>query len=61
MEQRLNMPKLAPEAYKAMIALDTTMSSFFLNNTQKELIKIRASQINGCAFCLDMHTKDALQ
>ncbi|SKC09203.1 alkylhydroperoxidase AhpD family core domain-containing protein [Soonwooa buanensis] len=61
MSQRLNMARLAPEAYKAMIALDATMSTFFLNNTQKELIKIRASQINACAFCLDMHTKDALK
>nr|WP_312322488.1 hypothetical protein [Soonwooa sp.] len=43
MKQRLNMPTVAPAAYKAMIALDATMSTFFLNNTQKELIKIRAS------------------
>lgn len=61
MKQRLNMPTANPTAYKAMIALDATMGSSFLNNTQKELIKIHASQINGCAFCIDMHTKDALK
>ena len=61
MSQRLNMAKSAPEAYKAMIALDATMGASSLSNIQKELIKIRASQINGCAFCIDMHTKDALK
>ncbi|WP_300672287.1 carboxymuconolactone decarboxylase family protein [Soonwooa sp.] len=61
MSQRLNMAKSAPEAYKAMIALDATMGASSLSNIQKELIKIRASQINACAFCIDMHTKDALK
>lgn len=40
--------------------METSLQNSFLSPIQKELIKIRASQINGCAFCLDMHTKDAL-
>lgn len=61
MTQRFNMANTSPAAYKAMLGLEAYMQTSFLNNTQKELIKIRASQINGCAFCLDMHTKDALK
>lgn len=61
MSQRLNIAKENPTLYKAMIALDATLQTTFLNHTQKELIKIRASQLNHCAFCLDMHTKDALK
>jgi AhpD family alkylhydroperoxidase len=56
---RLDWAKLAPEAYKAMIRLDTA-TSHGIEPTLLNLIKIRASQINHCAFCLDMHTKDAL-
>jgi AhpD family alkylhydroperoxidase len=56
---RLDWAKLAPEAYKAMIRLDTATSRG-VEPTLLNLIKIRASQINHCAFCLDMHTKDAL-
>lgn len=41
--------------------METSLQNSFLSPIQKELIKIRASQINGCAFCLDMHTKDALK
>ena len=56
---RLDWAKLAPEAYKATIRLDTATSHGIEVNLLN-LIKIRASQINHCAFCLDMHTKDAL-
>jgi AhpD family alkylhydroperoxidase len=56
---RLDWAKLAPEAYKAMIRLDSA-TSHGIEPTLLNLIKIRASQINHCAFCLDMHTKDAL-
>ncbi|GAA3548579.1 carboxymuconolactone decarboxylase family protein [Amycolatopsis ultiminotia] len=56
---RLNLAELAPEAYKAMIRLDASVRRG-IDPTLLELIKIRASQINHCAFCLDMHTKDAL-
>ena len=51
--------KLAPEVYKAMIRLDTAVRKG-VETTLLNLVKIRASQINHCAFCLDMHSKDAL-
>ncbi|GAA3221634.1 carboxymuconolactone decarboxylase family protein [Streptomyces sp. XM83C] len=57
--QRLAWAKLAPEVYKAMIRLDTEAKKG-LDPKLYELVKIRASQLNHCAFCLDMHTKDAL-
>ncbi|BAC71140.1 alkylhydroperoxidase [Streptomyces avermitilis] len=56
---RLNWAKLAPDVYKAMIRLDTAAQRG-LDPKLRELVKIRASQLNHCAFCLDMHTKDAL-
>lgn len=56
---RLDWATLAPEAYKAMIRLDTA-AKHGVDPTVLHLIKIRASQLNHCAFCLDMHTKDAL-
>ncbi|MET8677791.1 carboxymuconolactone decarboxylase family protein [Streptomyces sp. NPDC004647] len=55
---RMNLPQLAPEVYKAMIALDRAASKG-VDPVLAELVKIRASQLNHCAFCLDMHTKDA--
>lgn len=60
MEKRVNIAETEPQAFKAMYALEGYMSTTQLTKTQKELIKIRASQINGCAFCIDMHTKAAL-
>ncbi|MFB7272234.1 carboxymuconolactone decarboxylase family protein [Streptomyces sp. NPDC056244] len=56
---RLDMAKLAPEVYKAMVRLDAAARKG-VDPTLLELVKIRASQLNHCAFCLDMHTKDAL-
>jgi AhpD family alkylhydroperoxidase len=56
---RLDWRKLAPEAYKAMIRLDTAVRQG-IEPGLLNLVKIRASQINHCAFCLDMHSKDAL-
>ncbi|MET8567410.1 carboxymuconolactone decarboxylase family protein [Streptomyces sp. NPDC004783] len=56
---RLEWAKHAPDVYKAMIRLDTAARKG-LDPALYELVKIRASQINHCAFCLDMHTKDAL-
>ncbi|MFJ9962463.1 carboxymuconolactone decarboxylase family protein [Streptomyces avermitilis] len=56
---RLNWAKHAPEVYKAMIRLDAAAQQG-LDPKLRELVKIRASQLNHCAFCLDMHTKDAL-
>lgn len=59
MEQRLDYPKLAPEASRALYALGTYLSGCGLEHGLLELVKIRVSQINGCAYCIDMHTKDA--
>ncbi|GAA3148555.1 carboxymuconolactone decarboxylase family protein [Streptomyces rameus] len=56
---RLNWAEHSPEVYKAMIRLDTAARQG-LDPKLYELVKIRASQVNHCAFCLDMHTKDAL-
>jgi len=61
MEKRFNLQEIQPEAYKAMYALEKYLSATELPKNYKELIKIRASQINGCAFCIDMHTKDAIK
>lgn len=59
MQPRLDVPKVAPDVYKAMSALETCVHQSGLESSLLELIKTRASQINHCAFCLDMHTKDA--
>jgi AhpD family alkylhydroperoxidase len=61
MEQRINIQEAEPAAYKAMFGLEKYLQDSQLTKTHKELIKIRASQINGCAFCINMHTKDALK
>ncbi|WP_345990413.1 carboxymuconolactone decarboxylase family protein [Chryseobacterium sp. Chry.R1] len=61
MSARVNIAKTDAAAYKAMMGLEGYLQTISLNPLQKELIKIRASQINGCAFCLDMHTKDAVK
>ena len=59
MNTRVNILQTQPEAYKAMMGLETYIASTALDPIHKELIKIRASQINGCAFCINMHTKEA--
>jgi AhpD family alkylhydroperoxidase len=60
MEPRLNLLKVAPKgAYQAMAALQQYVDTCGLERPLLELVKIRASQINGCAYCIDMHTKDA--
>ncbi|MGY4960103.1 carboxymuconolactone decarboxylase family protein [Streptomyces sp. 900105245] len=56
---RLSWAEHAPEVYKAMVRLDTAAKKG-LDAKLYELVKIRASQVNHCAFCLDMHTRDAL-
>lgn len=53
------MPTVAPEAYEALLNLEKYIATTSVTSTQRELIKIRASQINGCAFCINMHTTDA--
>nr|WP_209861434.1 carboxymuconolactone decarboxylase family protein [Paenibacillus shirakamiensis] len=60
MELRMNHRNVAPEFYQAMASMDQ-VSGRTLGTVLKELIKIRVSQINGCAFCIDMHAKDLLK
>ena len=59
MTQRLSYARVAPEAYEAMRALEVYVKSTGLERPLLELIRLRASYINGCAYCVDMHTKDA--
>lgn len=59
MENRINIEKTEPAAIKAMYGLEGYLATSSITKTHKELVKIRASQINGCAFCINMHTKDA--
>jgi AhpD family alkylhydroperoxidase len=56
---RINWYKKSPEAYSAMRSIEHSVEESTLEPLLKELVRIRASQLNGCAFCLDMHTKDA--
>lgn len=58
MEQRFNYFKAAPGGYKAMSGLEQYLHECGLEEGLLHLIKLRASQINGCAYCLDMHSKD---
>jgi AhpD family alkylhydroperoxidase len=59
MKPRMNFYQAAPDTMKAMMALENQIASSGLEQSLMELVKTRASQINGCAFCIDMHTKDA--
>src|SRR5580658_2095043 len=60
MESRLEAQKVVPEAYQAMLALEMFVrKSSKLAPSLIELVKMRASQVNGCAYCIDMHSKDA--
>lgn len=59
MEARLNLAEVSPQAVKAMRELEKYVANSGLERSLYELVKTRASQINGCAYCIDMHTKDA--
>jgi AhpD family alkylhydroperoxidase len=59
MEPRLNLTDVAPDGYRALLGLETYVRRSSLEKSLYELVKIRASQLNGCAYCIDMHTKDA--
>jgi len=59
MTARLNPAQVTPAGYKAILGLETYVRSSGLEHSLVELVKMRASQINGCAFCLSMHSKDA--
>jgi AhpD family alkylhydroperoxidase len=58
MKARLDARKASPEAMKAMSELHAYVGKCGLDHTLLELVKLRASQINGCAWCMDMHTKE---
>jgi AhpD family alkylhydroperoxidase len=59
MSNRLNMGKADPAAYKAMFELEKYWKTTSISQLHQEMIRTRASQINGCAYCIDMHTHDA--
>jgi AhpD family alkylhydroperoxidase len=59
MKPRMNFYQAAPDTIKALSALEAEVKSSGLEQSLIELVKIRASQINGCAFCINMHTQDA--
>ena len=59
MTRRLIMGKVLPDAYRALIGLDAFTRSSEIPSIHRELINIRASQINGCAYCVDSHSKEA--
>lgn len=61
MQKRINIKQVDPEAYKALYPLEKYLSGSGLKPGHRNLIKIRASQINGCAFCIDLHTREARQ
>ncbi len=59
MVARLNYSKISPDAIKGLLEVEKYVANSGLERTLYELVKTRASQINGCAYCIDMHTKDA--
>ncbi|MEM5327794.1 carboxymuconolactone decarboxylase family protein [Paraburkholderia sp. JHI2823] len=59
MKQRLDFYKANPNAIKALLALEEQIGKSSLDKSLVELVRLRASQINGCAFCVDMHATDA--
>ncbi|RZL07571.1 MAG: carboxymuconolactone decarboxylase family protein [Pedobacter sp.] len=61
MEDRIKIQEIQPAAWKAMYGLAAYLGTTELTKKQLGLIMIRASQINGCAFCINMHTSDALK
>jgi AhpD family alkylhydroperoxidase len=61
MTPRLNYFATAPKLLQAMLNLEKAVASSGLEHSLIHLVKTRASQINGCAFCIDMHTRDAIK
>jgi AhpD family alkylhydroperoxidase len=57
---RLNWTSIAPKTYRAMIGVNATLAESTLGPILSDLVQTRVSQINGCAFCLDMHVKEAV-
>ena len=58
MKPRINYAKAAPGVYDAMDALDRYLAACGLEESLLHLVRLRASQLNGCAYCIDMHWKD---
>ncbi|HDY7976639.1 TPA: carboxymuconolactone decarboxylase family protein [Vibrio vulnificus] len=61
MAKRINLAQVQPQALTAMLGIENYLADTALSTELKELIKIRASMINGCAYCIQMHTTEALQ
>lgn len=61
MEKRIQIGETEPKAYQAVLGLEGYLQQSGIKQSHYKLIKIRASQINGCAFCIDMHTREALE
>ncbi len=61
MTERINIYKVSPEAYEPMIALEKYVASTGLDKKLYHLLKMRASQLNGCHYCINMHSRDALK
>jgi AhpD family alkylhydroperoxidase len=61
MSKRIRIKEVEPAIYKAMMALENYMATTKIEKLHKDLIKIRASQINGCTYCMDMHSREARQ
>jgi AhpD family alkylhydroperoxidase len=61
MSKRLNIKSLTPEVYQNLTQLSQFVANAGIDPLQQELIKIRASQLNGCAYCMDIHTRAALK
>ena len=59
MKSRIDHQRVAPRAIQVMLCLQTYVNNSGLEHSLLELVKMRASQINGCGYCIDMHTKDA--
>ena len=59
MKPRLNIGAISPAAYRSMLGLEKFIHESSIEPKLVHLLKMRASQINGCAYCIDMHTKDA--
>ena len=59
MKSRIDVMKISPKAMQAVLGMQSYVNASGLEPSLLELVKMRASQINGCAYCLDMHSKDA--
>ncbi|MGY4534294.1 AhpD family alkylhydroperoxidase [Pseudomonas sp. TE3786] len=58
---RVSYAQVAPHTFKALLGLEKAMGESSLEKSLHELVKIRASQLNGCAYCIDLHTADAIK